>query len=139
MNFSLLPVINAILNTFSTLFLSAGFIFIRKKNIAAHKFCMLSALTCSLLFFISYLTYHYHHGLTTFRETGVKRIIYFSILTTHTMLAVTVPPLAFFTLRRALRGQIELHKKLARFTLPIWLYVSVTGVIIYLILYHFMS
>lgn len=139
MNISLLPIINAALNTLSTLFLTAGFFFIRKKDIAAHKFCMLSALTCSILFFISYITYHYHHGITPFQEGGVKRIVYFSILISHTTLAVTVLPLAFFTLKRAFRADYERHKKLAHFTLPIWLYVSVTGVIIYFILYHFIS
>jgi uncharacterized membrane protein YozB (DUF420 family) len=131
-----LPTLNAILNSLSAAFLIAGFYMIRKKNIPAHRFCMVSAFTTSVLFLISYLIYHYHAGSVRFPELGWIRTLYLSILLTHTVLAALVPFLAVITLIRALKGQWERHRAIARWTLPIWLYVSVTGVIIYLMLYQ---
>ena len=97
---------------------------------------MIGAFTASVLFFIAYITYHSYHGTTTFTGQGWIRPVYFTILTSHTILAVAIVPLAIITLRRGLRDQIEKHVKIARWTYPIWLYVSVTGVIVYLMLYH---
>lgn len=135
MNLEQLPAVNAALNSLSALFLIAGYIFIRRKNIAAHRFCLLSAFATSTLFLISYLTYHYHAGTTRFAGTGISRPIYFAILTTHTVLAVVIVPLALVTLSRALKGRFDKHRPLARWTLPIWLYVSITGVVVYFMLY----
>jgi len=95
-----------------------------------------SAFFVSILFLISYLTYHYHAGTTRFTGQGIVRIIYFSILLSHTILAAIVPVLAILTLRRALQGRYEKHRRIARWTLPLWLYVSVTGVVVYVMLYH---
>ena len=133
---SLLPHLNALLNTTSALFLMAGYTFIRLGRIRAHRNCQLTALFSSTLFLSSYLTYHYFHGTTRFAGQGVARPIYFIILITHTILAVVIVPLIFITLYRALRLDFIRHKRIARWTLPLWLYVSVTGVIVYLMLYH---
>ncbi len=134
-NFSLLPPVNATLNGVSAVLLTTGFYFIRAKNVTAHRFCMVSAFCVSILFLISYLVYHVHAGTTHFKGTGVIRPVYFSILTTHTVLAALTPFLALASLYRALRRDFERHKKVARITLPVWLYVSVTGVVIYVMLY----
>jgi putative membrane protein len=133
---SFLPHINAALNTTSAILLLAGFRFIRQGRISAHRNCQLSALFSSTLFLASYLTYHYFHGATRFAGEGIARPFYFIILTTHTILAVVIVPLIFITLYRAARGDFIRHKKIARWTLPLWLYVSVTGVIVYLMLYQ---
>ena len=133
---SFLPHLNALLNTTSALFLMAGYTFIRLGRIRAHRNCQLTALFSSTLFLSSYLTYHYFHGTTRFAGQGVARPIYFIILITHTILAVVIVPLIFITLYRALRLDFIRHKRIARWTLPLWLYVSVTGVIVYLMLYH---
>ncbi|MFN2515708.1 MAG: DUF420 domain-containing protein [Pyrinomonadaceae bacterium] len=133
---SYLPHLNAFLNTTSALLLLAGFRFIRHRRIIAHRNCQLSALFSSTLFLTSYLTYHYFHGTTRFAGQGIVRSIYFVILTSHTILAVVIVPLIFITLYRAARLDFIRHKRIARWTLPLWLYVSVTGVIIYLVLYH---
>jgi len=133
---SYLPHLNAILNTTSALFLMAGFTFIRLGRIRAHRNCQLSALAASTLLLISYLTYHYFHGTTRFPGQGIARPIYFTILITHTILAVVIVPLIMVTLYRALRFDFIRHKRIARWTLPLWLYVSVTGVIVYLMLYR---
>ena len=98
--------------------------------------CMIGAFSVSILFLISYLTYHYHHGTTRFMGEGLIRPVYFTLLTSHTILAAAIVPLAIITLRRGLRDQIERHVKIARWTYPVWLYVSVTGVIVYVMLYH---
>ena len=131
-----LPTLNACLNATSALLLVLGFYFIRQRNITAHRACMVSAFGVSVVFLISYLTYHATAGVTRFAGQGAVRFLYFTILITHTTLAALIPVLAIITLRRALRGQYDKHRRLARWTLPAWLYVSVTGVIVYLMLYH---
>jgi len=136
MDISFLPHVNAILNSTSALLLLAGFRFIRLGRIAAHRNCQVSAVITSSLFLISYLTYHYHHGATRFAGQGIVRPFYFTILTTHTILAIVIVPLILLTLYRAARGDFIRHRRIARWTLPLWLYVSVTGVIVYLMLYQ---
>lgn len=136
MELSALPAVNAALNGSSAFLLVLGYAFIRQRAITAHAMCMLGAFFTSMLFLISYLYYHYHHGATPFPGTGALRVIYFAVLISHTALAVAVLPLAIVTLYRALRGRFAKHVALARYTLPIWLYVSVTGVIVYWMLYQ---
>ncbi|SRR6266550_2346342 len=131
-----LPHLNAVLNSTSALLLLAGFRFIRHGRIRAHRNCQLTAVTTSALFLVSYLTYHYYHGATRFPGEGLVRPVYFTILITHTILAVVIVPLIIVTLYRAARGDFFRHRRIARWTLPLWLYVSVTGVIVYLMLYH---
>lgn len=133
---SALPTLNAALNATSAVLLVTGYLFIRRKRVLAHKACMASAFLVSMLFLTSYVYYHYHHGATPFPGTGWVRIVYFSILVPHTILAAAIVPLALVTLYRAWREQFDTHKRIARWTLPIWLFVSVTGVVIYLMLYH---
>lgn len=133
---SYLPHLNAILNSTSALLLLAGFRFIRLGRIQAHRNCQVSAVLTSTLFLISYLTYHYYHGATKFPGQGLVRPLYFTILISHTILAVVIVPLIIITLYRAARGDFIRHRRIARWTLPLWLYVSVTGVIVYLMLYH---
>ena len=141
MSFSDLPAVNASLNAASAVCLSAGYYFIRRKNQAAHRNCMLAAFVCSVLFLICYLTYHgyrayvLHQGPTRFLEPAWFRPIYLTILMTHTILAVVIVPLVLVTLSRALKKRFELHRKSARWTWPLWMYVSVTGVLIYYLLY----
>jgi putative membrane protein len=134
---STLPALNAALNSASALLLAAGYLFIRSGNVAAHRRCMLAALATSTLFLTSYLIYHYHVGSVPFTGQGWTRRLYFTILISHTSLAVTIVPLVLITLYRALRNRFERHKRIARWTLPLWLYVSVTGVIVYGMLYGF--
>ena len=136
MDISTLPSLNAALNTISAFLLTLGYIFIRQRAIKAHTMCMVSACVSSTLFLISYITYHAHHGVTHFTGEGISRFIYFAILTSHTILAVVIAPLAIVTLYRGLRGRFAKHVAIARVTLPIWLYVSVTGVLVYWMLYH---
>lgn len=131
-----LPHVNALLNTTSAVFLITGYVFIRLGRINAHRNCQLTAVIASTLFLISYLTYHYYHGDTRFLGQGIVRPIYFFILITHIILAIVILPLVIITLVRALRFDFIRHKRIARWTLPLWLYVSVTGVIVYLMLYH---
>lgn len=133
---SLLPTVNAVLNATSGCLLAVGYLCIRRKKITVHKVCMVSAFGTSTLFLISYLTYHYHVGSIRFAGRGGIRILYFAILISHTILAAAIPPLALITVSRALRGRFDRHVRIARWTLPIWLYVSVTGVIVYWMLYH---
>ena len=133
---SYLPHVNACLNGTSALLLVFGYRFIRARNVAAHRTCQLLALSVSILFLISYLTYHFHHGATRFQGTGVVRPIYFTILLSHTILAVVIVPLVTLTFVRAFRNDFARHRKIARITLPLWLYVCVTGVIVYLMLYQ---
>ena len=130
-----LPALNAALNSLSAVFLIAGYLFIRAKNRDSHRACMLAAFFCSTLFLISYLVYHFQVGSVGFKGQGWIRPVYFTILITHTILATAVVPLALITLVRALRERFDAHRRIARWTLPIWLYVSVTGVVIYLMLY----
>ncbi len=131
-----LPGLNAILNGTAAMFLVAGYTLIRRGKRVLHKRCMLSALTASALFLTSYVTYHWHAGSRPFPGTGAIRIVYFAILITHVLLAMTILPLALVTTARGLLGQYDRHVRIARWTLPIWLYVSVTGVVIYLMLYR---
>ena len=133
---SSLPTLNATLNATSAVLLLTGYFFIRRRRVTAHKACMLSALLVSMLFLTSYIYYHYHHGATPFPGAGWVRILYFSILIPHTALAVVIVPLALTTVYRAWRGQFDRHKRIARWTLPLWLFVCVTGVVVYWMLYH---
>lgn len=133
---SYLPHVNACLNTTSAILLFTGYRFIRARNVAAHRACQIAALCISILFLASYLTYHFNHGATKFQGTGIVRPIYFTILTTHTILAIVIVPLVILTFFRAFRGDFGRHRRIARVTLPLWLYVSVTGVIVYLMLYQ---
>jgi putative membrane protein len=137
-----LPAVNATLNGLSAIFLTAGFIFIRQKKIIAHRNCMISAFCTSIIFLICYVTYHsyrfyvLHIGPTRFLEPHWFRPIYLTILISHTILAIVIVPMILITLIRALRAKFDKHKKIARWTWPLWMYVSVTGVIVYLLLYQ---
>jgi uncharacterized membrane protein YozB (DUF420 family) len=133
---SYLPHVNACLNGTSALLLFTGYTFIRKHNVAAHRACQIAALSISILFLASYLTYHFHHGATRFQGTGIVRPIYFTVLLSHTILAVVIVPLVILTFYRAFRNDFTRHRRIARITLPLWLYVCVTGVIVYLMLYQ---
>lgn len=133
---SAFPTLNAALNATSAALLLVGYSFIRRRKVTAHKACMVAAFLVSMLFLTCYLYYHYHHGATTFPGTGWVRVLYFSILIPHTILAAAIVPLALVTLYRAWREQFERHRRIARWTLPLWLFVSVTGVVIYWMLYH---
>ena len=135
-DYTLLPAVNASLNALSTVFLTTGWILIRRRQIERHRLCMLSALATSVLFLTSYLVYHAKVGSVPFPGQGAVRTIYFTILITHVILAATIVPLALVTLSRALARRFDRHRRIARWTLPIWLYVSVTGVVIYLMLYQ---
>lgn len=139
MSVSFLPTLNAMLNATSGILILIGFLFIRRGRVTAHRTCMLGAVTCSSLFLISYVVYHvgFGAGVTRFAGTGSVRTAYHAILISHTILAVTVVPFVIVTLTRALRGYFVRHRRIARWTFPMWLYVSVTGVIVYLMLYHF--
>ena len=132
-----LPLINAGLNGTCAVLLLSGYRFIRRRRIGAHRACMLGAFVSSLFFLTGYLTLHYHIGTTRFGHDGTAvRALFMTILLTHTVLAVTTAPMVLWTLARALRGRFAQHAALARWTLPIWLYVSLTGIIIYVMLYH---
>ena len=133
---TLLPTLNAILNTLSAVFLATGYVMIRQRRITAHKRCMISALVTSSLFLVSYLTYHFQIGSKPFLGQGPIRTVYFSILLSHTTLAAVIVPLVVMTVRRAWKGNFERHARIARRTLPLWLYVSVTGVVVYWMLYR---
>ncbi len=131
-----LPALNAALNATATVLLVTGWLLIRRRKIDAHRRAMLSAFTCSVLFLVSYLVYHVQAGSVRFPGQGAARAIYLSILLTHTLLAAAVPVLATITLVRALARRFDRHRRIARWTLPIWLYVSATGVVIYWMLYQ---
>ena len=135
-DYTALPAVNASLNALATVFLSVGWFFIRRKEIARHRACMLSALATSALFLTSYVIYHANVGSVPFTGHGAIRTIYFAILITHVILAAAIVPLALITLSRALAGRFDRHRRIARWTLPIWLYVSVTGVVVYFMLYQ---
>ncbi len=136
MPLSMLPTVNATLNGIAAVFLTLGFVAIRNGRVAVHRACMLSALGASTLFLISYLFYHYHVGSTPFQGQGWVRPVYFTILISHTVLAAAIVPLAIVTVYRALKARFEKHRRIARWTLPIWLYVSLTGIVVYLMLYR---
>ena len=131
-----LPTVNAILNGTAAVLLVIGWNFIRQKKIEQHRRTMLAAFTVSVAFLISYLVYHFHVGSVRFPHEGAIRTVYLTILATHTVLAAAVPFLAVITLNRGLKMRVAKHRAIARWTLPIWLYVSVTGVVVYLMLYH---
>ena len=131
-----LPALNATLNAASAVLLATGFVLIRAGRREAHKRAMVAALVCSTLFLTSYLVYHAQVGSVRFRGQGPVRLLYFAILISHTVLAVTVVPLALVTLVQALRTRFDRHRRIARIALPIWGYVSVTGVIVYWMLYR---
>ena len=136
MEIASLPTLNASLNALASVFLVAGYVMIRRRRIDAHRRCMLSALGTSALFLISYVIYHANAGSVPFKGTGAVRVVYFAVLIPHIILAAAILPLALITTARGLRGDYTRHVRIARWTLPIWLYVSVTGVIVYLMLYH---
>ena len=136
MDLNHLPALNAILNATAAVFLSVGYMQIRRGRIEVHKRFMLAALTTSALFLISYLVYHANTGSRPFPGGGVVRLAYFTILITHVVLAAVILPLALITASRGLRAQYDRHVRIARWTLPLWIYVSVTGVVIYLMLYQ---
>jgi uncharacterized membrane protein YozB (DUF420 family) len=131
-----LPALNASLNALATVFLVTGWVLIRRKQRDAHRACMLAACATSAAFLASYLVYHYHVGSVPFQKQGLIRTIYLTILLTHIVLAAAIVPLVLFTLSRALGQRFDRHRRIARWTLPLWLYVSVTGVVIYLMLYR---
>lgn len=136
MDFTALPTLNAVLNATAAALLAAGYRMIRQGRREAHRRLMLAAFAVSVLFLVSYLVYHFEVGSVRFTETGPIRTVYFTILISHTLLAAAVPPLAVVTLRRALKGRLEAHRRIARLTLPIWLYVSASGVTVYWMLYR---
>ncbi len=136
MDFRDLPALNATLNAVSTVLLSAGFVFIRQGRRDRHRFCMIGAFAVSCLFLTSYLVYHFEVGSVPFTKQGWVRPLYFTILITHVVLAAAIVPLVLVTLSRALKERFDKHRAIARWTLPLWLYVSVTGVVIYWMLYR---
>jgi putative membrane protein len=136
MNDSVLPHLNAALNATSFVLLVAAFYQIRRGNVQTHRRLMLSALAVSGLFLVSYVIYHAQYGSVRFAGQGLVRPVYFFILVTHVILAAAIVPLVIITLRRALAGDFARHRRIARWTYPLWLYVSVTGVVVYLMLYH---
>lgn len=131
-----LPALNAVLNATAAVFLTTGYVLIRRGHRTLHKRCMLAALATSTAFLTSYVIYHAHAGSRAFTGQGGIRVVYFVILLTHVVLAAAILPLALVTTARGLRSQFDRHKAIARWTLPVWLYVSVTGVVIYLMLYR---
>jgi uncharacterized membrane protein YozB (DUF420 family) len=135
-DYTVLPAVNATLNAISTVFLTVGWLFIRQRQVDRHRLCMLGAFTTSALFLTSYVVYHAKVGSVPFTGQGVIRVVYFTILITHVVLAAAILPLALITLSRALARRFDRHRKIARWTLPLWLYVSVTGVVIYMMLYR---
>ncbi len=136
MDVSLLPTVNAVLNGTSAVLLACGYAMIRRRRVAAHRAFMLGAFGSSMLFLVSYTIYHAQTGSHAFPGRGLVRPIYLSILASHVLLAATILPLAIVTLARALGAHYARHRRIARWTLPLWLYVSVTGVVIYLMLYR---
>ena len=133
---SALPALNAALNATCAVLLVFGYLMIRRRKVLAHKICMVSAFAVAVMFLASYLTYHYQVGSMSFGGQGWMRSVYFSLLTSHTILAAGIVPLVLVTLSHARRGRFDRHVRIARWTLPLWLYVSVTGVIVYVMLYH---
>jgi len=130
-----LPAVNAALNGTCTVLLLLGFVFIRKRKISLHRFCMIAAFFCSTVFLVLYLYFHAHAGVIRFSGQGWVRPAYFTILISHTTLAIVIVPLVLITLSRGLRRRFDTHRRIARWTLPLWLYVSITGVIVYWLLY----
>jgi uncharacterized membrane protein YozB (DUF420 family) len=137
MDLAVLPTVNAVLNALTAILLLLGYFFIRRGSRSSHKKIMIGAFSTSALFLISYLYYHAHVGSIPFRGTGSARVVYFTILVSHSILAAVIVPMATVTLFRGLSSRFDKHRRLARLTLPVWLYVSVTGVAVYIMLYHF--
>ncbi len=135
-DYSALPALNAALNGTSAVLIATGRSFIKRGRMAAHRRMMIAAVVSSSLFLISYVWYHAHVGVIRFKGQGWPRPVYFSILISHTFLAAAVVPLVLITLTRGLRGRYERHRASARWTYPVWMYVSITGVVIYVLLYH---
>jgi putative membrane protein len=135
-DYTVLPALNATLNAISAVFLTMGWLFIRQRQVHRHRLCMLGAFATSALFLTSYVVYHANVGSVPFTGQGAIRVVYFAILITHVVLAAAILPLALVTLSRALSRRFDRHRKIARWTLPLWLYVSVTGVVIYVMLYQ---
>jgi putative membrane protein len=131
-----LPALNASLNALATVFLAAGWVLIRQQKREAHRLCMLTAFAVSTAFLASYLVYHFNVGSVPFQKQGAIRTVYLTILFTHIVLAIVIVPLIFMSLSRALSARFDRHRRIARWTLPLWLYVSVTGVVVYLMLYQ---
>jgi len=131
-----LATVNAALNATSAILIGSGFYFIKQKNIAAHKACMIAALAVSTLFLASYLFYHYNVGSVRFMKQGWIRDVYFPLLISHTILAAVVLPLVLRTAFLAFKGRFPNHVRIAKWSFPTWMYVSVTGVVVYLMLYH---
>ncbi|MCC6164626.1 MAG: DUF420 domain-containing protein [Acidobacteria bacterium] len=131
-----LPALNATLNTLATCFLLAGYVFVKRKQVNAHRACMVGALTMSALFLVSYVIYHANAGSRPFTGTGPIRVVYFSVLISHVILATAIVPLVLVTVSRALSRRFDAHRRIARITWPLWMYVSVTGVVVYLMLYR---
>lgn len=136
MSFRDLPALNAVLNGTAAVLLVWGWTLIRRRRIEQHRRVMIAAFTVSVLFLISYLVYHFEVGSVRFQKTGPIRTVYFSVLLTHTVLAAAVPFMAVLSLWRGLKGRYDKHRRIARWTLPVWLYVSVTGVVVYWMLYR---
>jgi uncharacterized membrane protein YozB (DUF420 family) len=132
----ILPAVNAVLNSISAALLVLGFVFIKRKQVARHRACMLGAFGVSAVFLVCYLVHHAQVGSVPFKGTGFVRTLYFAILIPHVLLAAAVVPMALTTISRGLKGNVAKHRPLARVTLPVWLFVSVTGVIVYLMLYQ---
>jgi uncharacterized membrane protein YozB (DUF420 family) len=135
-SYASLPALNATLNATSAVLLMTGWLFIRRGRWRQHRAVMITAFCTSVLFLISYLTYHAHAGAKHFTGQGAIRFVYFTILLTHTVLAVVIVPLAIMTLSRGLSARFDRHRSIARWTLPLWMYVSVTGVVVYFMLYQ---
>lgn len=131
-----LPHLNAALNAITIVFLSAGYYFIRQRDIPRHRLCMISASVVSAAFLVSYLIYHFNSGLAKFGGVGVIRPIYFAFLIAHVLIAVVITPLVPLTLSRALSAQFDRHRRLARWTWPLWMYVAVSGVVVYIMAIH---
>ncbi len=137
--YAIFPVINATLNGVSGVLLLVGHWFIQKRRIAAHRATMITAVITSALFLMSYLYYHAHVGSVRFQGKGWSRPVYFTILISHVVLAAVIVPLVIITLTRALRERFDRHRAIARWTYPLWLYVSITGVLVYFMLYHWLA
>jgi putative membrane protein len=135
-DYTQLPALNATLNAISATFLTIGYLFIRQRDMRRHRACMIAALVSSALFLTSYLIYHAEVGSVPFKGTGTIRVVYLAILLTHIVLAALILPMALITVSRAFARRFDRHRRIARWTLPIWMYVSVTGVVIYLMVYQ---
>lgn len=131
-----LPIVNATLNAISFLLLTTGYVLVRQKRINQHRLCMLAAFGTSALFLTCYVVYHLNVGSVAFTHQGMIRVVYFTVLISHIILAIAILPMAVTTLLRALSGRVDAHRRIARWTLPFWLYVSVTGVMVYWMLYQ---